>query len=68
MRDPKRLDTLYNEIKECHSKIPDWRFMQLMNNFIAYHRLHFKHDGFYIEDDEFIRKFTEYVNKIVGGI
>lgn len=34
MRNVDRLDDIYNTIKDLHKKyFPDWRIMQLINNF-----------------------------------
>lgn len=38
---------------------PDWRFMQLMSNFALWYGA----DPFYMEDDEFIKKFREFLEK-----
>lgn len=38
---------------------PDWRFMQLMSNFVLWYGV----DPFYMEDDEFIKKFREFLEK-----
>jgi len=32
MRDPKRIATLLDKIKELWEKVPDWRFGQLLIN------------------------------------
>ena len=42
------------------NNFPDWRFMQLINNFQAW----IGSDGFYLEDDEFIEKFKQFINEI----
>lgn len=39
---------------------PDWRFMQLMSNFAVWYGA----DPFYMEDDQFIEKFKEFINEI----
>ena len=37
MRDPNRLDSFYDEMKEIHKKsFPDWRIGQLMSNFLGW--------------------------------
>lgn len=59
MRDKKRLDKFYEEMKEIHSKsFQDWRFGQLMYNFIAEYG-----DPFFLEEDEFIAELKKYANK-----
>lgn len=39
---------------------PDWRFMQLMSNFTVWYGA----DPFYMEDDEFLAKFKEYMTEM----
>lgn len=59
MRDVKRLDKFYDELREVHAKsFPDWRFGQLMFNFISECG-----DPFYWEEDEFIEEIKKYANK-----
>lgn len=60
MRDPERLDAFYDRIKELHKKkIPDWRFGQLIINFLSAYG-----DTFYWEEDRFLNKFEEYIASI----
>lgn len=66
MRDPNRLDSIYNEIKELHKEnFPDWRMMQLINNFLGWYCNKYKNDGFYMEDNNFINIFKEFVAGII---
>lgn len=59
MRDVKRLDKFYDELREVHAKsFPDWRFGQLMFNFISECG-----DPFYLEEDKFIEEIKKYANK-----
>ena len=58
MRDVKRIQPLLTDIGNVWEQcFPDMRFMQLITNFQNW--LH--SDGFYIEDDELIEKFYEFV-------
>ena len=41
---------------------PDWRFMQLMSNFALW----YGKDPFYMEDDEFVEKFKEFIDEEFG--
>lgn len=34
--------------------------MQLLNNFLSWHYLKYGTDGFYIEDNKFIKRFNEF--------
>ena len=68
MRDINRLDNLYEKIKEYHKyNIPDFRFIQLMINFLIWHHNKYNTDGFYIEDDECIKRFNEFIFDLKGG-
>ena len=64
MRDINRLDNLYNELKELHKQIPDWRFGQFVMNFISWYMIKYKRDIFYVEDDKIISLFKEFFNEI----
>ena len=60
MRDSARLDKFYDTLKEYHKKyLPDWRFGQLIINFISDCG-----DPFYYEEDELIEKFKEYMTRM----
>ncbi len=63
MRDPKRLDTFYNELKQIHKEyFPDWRFGQLLCNFLSW----YGRDPFYMEEDAFMKKIKEFVNETLA--
>lgn len=56
MRNPDRLDPFYEKLCKTHKeKFPDWRFGQLVYNFMRWNG-----DPFYLEEDKFIEKFEEY--------
>ena len=71
MRDPNRLDKFYDEIKEIHKKyFPDWRYGQLIYNFIMWLRVEKKIDCFFPEEDRmlnFIKEFAINNSKWYGG-
>lgn len=58
MRDINRIDVICAKIAEIWKTVPDWRFMQLLVNF----QEAIGGDGFYLEDDRFIKLFNEFVN------
>lgn len=59
MRDVNRLDEFYDKLKQVHAKsFPDWRFGQLICNFI-----YFYGDPFYLEEDIFLNKIKEFADK-----
>ncbi len=64
MRNPNRLDKFYDEMKEIHKKsFPDWRFGQLMSNFLGWLYSVKGRDPFFPEEDEMIEHLREYANK-----
>ncbi len=61
MRDPKRLDKFYDEMKEMHKKYwPDWRWGQYCSNFFGWLMSEKKRDLFFPEEDEMIEYIREY--------
>lgn len=64
MRDPKRLDDFYDRMKKIHQeKLPDWRFGQLMSNFLGWLAQQNKM-CFYLGDAQMLRYFEEYVDSL----
>ena len=60
MRDPKRCPAVCDLIGYFwQTRCPDLRFMQLMSNFVTWYGA----DPFYMEDEEFIKKFKEFFDK-----
>ena len=65
MRDPKRLDKFYDELKKIHKKyFPDWRYGQLCSNFFGWLMGEKKMDLFFPEEDKMLEYFREYVGEI----
>lgn len=63
MRDPKRLDDFYDRLKKVHQeKLPDWRFGQLMLNFLSAYMTSNGIDFFYCEDAQLIKELEDYVD------
>lgn len=63
MRDPNRLYPFYQQLTEVHRQsFPDWRFGQLMCNFLRWIQTYKVRDPFYIEEDKMIEYLKEYVN------
>lgn len=61
MRDVKRLDNFYDELKKIHSEsFPDWRFGQLMSNFFGWLYNEKKVDLFFPEESQMIQYLREY--------
>jgi len=65
MRNPNRLNNFYDEIKELHKTYcPDWRFNQLILNYLSWYYNKYKHDGFYDEENKTLDKFKEFIKEI----
>ena len=64
MRNPDRLDSLYETLLNYHKKLPDWRFMQLFLNFLNWHYTKYGSDGFYIEDKEIVSRFNNFIKEM----
>ena len=63
MRDPNRLYNFYNQLTAIHiTNFPDWRFGQLMINFMGWVCQTKKTDVFYFEENALIRLLEEYVD------
>ena len=56
MRDPKRIDKFCSQLADIWKKVPDWRFGQLMYNFICE-----TGDPFHWEEEEFLAKLRDYL-------
>jgi len=64
MRNPNRLNNLYDELKNIHKTyLPDLRFGQFMINFINWYYNKYKNDIFYIEDNKILTYIKEYINE-----
>lgn len=61
MRDPARIYKFCNELAECWSKVPDWRFGQLLCNVLGAEMP--GKDLFFPEDDEMIGYFKHYFSQ-----
>lgn len=61
MRNPNRLDNFYDTVKQIHkTKFPDWRFGQLMSNFLGWVYSEKKIDPFFPEEDKMLEYFKEF--------
>lgn len=66
MRDPERLNEIYETIEKDHKeKLPDWRMGQLWSNFlgILYDKTGGR-DPFYIEDAEFLAQWKDFIKNL----
>lgn len=61
MRNSNRLDSFYFQLREIHkTKFPDWRFGQLMSNFLGWVYSEKKIDPFFPEEDKMLEYFKEF--------
>lgn len=64
MRDTNRIYPFINELRTIWSVYyPDWRFGQLMMNFLNYVALEHKRDPFFPEETEMLKYLKEYAKK-----
>ena len=60
MRDPARMEPFFAELAELWEQYcPDWRFGQLISNWILAER----RDPFYWEEDKFIKELRKFLEK-----
>ena len=61
MRSPERLEIFCQELKTIHQRsFCDWRFNQLVLNFLGWVQLNKNVDGFYYEEDKTLELLREY--------
>ena len=61
MRNPNRLDEFYIQLKDWHKlRVPDWRFGQLIVNFMTW----YGNDIFFLEEESFLAEFEEFLNEM----
>ena len=64
MRDPNRLYYFYDELRNIHMQyFPDWRFGQLISNFLEWLCVVKKIDFFFPEEEKTIELFKEYTER-----
>lgn len=64
MRDVKRIKPLLMDFSEVWEQcFPDMRFIQVIVNFQRW----LGNDGFYLEDDQLIKKFCRYATEMMRG-
>jgi hypothetical protein len=64
MRDKNRIPEFTKELEKVWMRYyPDWRFGQLMMNFLNYVALEYKRDPFFPEESEMLKYLKEYVKK-----
>lgn len=65
MRDAYRLYKFYEELREIHMKyFPDWRFGQMIVNVLVGWHTKTERDIFFLEEDEMIQIFRDYVKSM----
>ena len=64
MRDKNRISVFTKELERVWAQCyPDWRFGQLMMNFLNYVALEYKRDPFFLEESEMLKYLKEYAKK-----
>ena len=64
MRDINRLPNFYAQLANRHAEVPDMRFGQLMYSFIRWTEMEMKENIFYIEEDDFLKLYDEFLKDI----
>lgn len=67
MRDPKRIYDFCNRLAACWSKVPDWRFGQLIANVLGQYVADTGRDIFFPEDKEIIEYIEKYFAPVSGN-
>ena len=58
------IHSILTKIEDVWNRVPDWRFMQLLDNFLEENAA----DCFYIEDDKFIDELEKYINRVLPPV
>lgn len=65
MRDVNRLYKFYDELRDIHmTYFPDWRFGQMVVNVLSEWQSQEDRDIFYLEEDEILQIFKDYINNM----
>ena len=67
MRDINRIKPFVEELERVWSELPDWRFGQLMSNFLGFAMTKTGRDIFFIEDYEMLEVLKGYINSLTSG-
>lgn len=61
MRDPSRIEPFVRKLADYwETNVPDWRFGQLMSNFLSFVATKTRRDIFFIEEKEMEKLLDEY--------
>lgn len=55
------IHSILSKIEDVWNRVPGWRFMQLLDNFLEENAA----DCFYMEDDKFIDELEKYINRVL---
>lgn len=61
-RDPKRINPFCNQLAALWAAVPDLRFGQFALSAFEFIKNNYGTDPFYLEDDQMIQKFREYIS------
>lgn len=56
------IHSILSKIEDVWNRVPDWRFMQLFDNFLEEKAA----DCFYMEDDRFVDELEGYINRALA--
>lgn len=59
MRDIKRIDVFLQQLGEIWKEVPDWRFAQLISNFLSF----IGQDVFYWEEEKFLNELKKFMEE-----
>jgi len=62
MRNPERIAPFLKEIEKVWVKVPDWRFGQLMSNFLNTLPI----DPFFVEEEKMLEYLEKWVKDTIG--
>lgn len=63
MRNPNRINKFCEELRKMWHRVPDWRFGQLMSNFLGDVCTQSGKDIWFIEEPEMLEYVKSYMNK-----
>lgn len=66
MRDPARIERFLAALGTVWHKVPDWRFGQLMSNFLGWYVGETGRDIFFPEEDEMLTYLRLFAKEVIG--
>lgn len=66
MRNPERIGGFLSALRKVWYSVPDWRFGQLMSNFLGWYVGETGKDIFFPEDDEMLKYLKLFAKEVIG--